>query len=282
MAANQNSNGICTTESFTAENLVKFEECPNGFVYATFNRYSNVNFLGVEGLNANQLESEKDYMLSFRKFISAPNRNGKTYKQFNLDTDPNHERFLKANDSSLNGQLNKDDVMEFNIYLHNNGSPECNLDVSKCNNRFSYAINAILDFTNRFSNNEFKQLNLDLQYEIPDRGDSFTTTRKVKFNKAKTPLTLLKNNQKFRLLSEYEASTDEALTSGFNVNSCEKFERNKCIGIKLTKFIQKSLIAMLSDKMRFTPNYPVLNAFPSTEGNAIYINFFAKVVEEDL
>ena len=196
MAINQNSNGICTTESFTDRDTVTFEDCPNGFTYATFNRYSNVNFLGTAGTSDNQLESEKDYMLSFRKFISASNRNDLTYKQFNLENDPNHERFLKANDNSLNGKLKKDDIVEFNIYLHNNGSAECNLDASKCDNRFSYALNTFLDFTNQFSNNEFKQLKLALQYERPDRGNPLTSTKEFKFNKANTPLSLLKNNQK--------------------------------------------------------------------------------------
>ena len=50
---------ICSGREFSNElEEIQFERCSNGFKFATFNRYANVNIFGAAGNQSNKLESE--------------------------------------------------------------------------------------------------------------------------------------------------------------------------------------------------------------------------------
>lgn len=280
-AINQNSEGVCIDE-VDDDTPVNFFDCRKGFSYATFNRYQNVNFIGIDSTEGANLESEKDYFLSFRKFTKKDERNIENYEEFNILNDPAQENFKKFNDRSLNGSLEKDDIIEFQLYLHNNGSADCNVDPSICDNRFTYAIDADVKFTNNFENNTFRDLSVNLKYKRPSKNNP-NNLKTIDFTRGSISSNLLKANQKFELLSQSDI-TEDALYQGVTKTTCIIDERNNCIDGETIIETQDFLQAFFTEGVILETLNPELpeGAFAASMGNAVYINFFAKVVEEDV
>ena len=281
---------ICSGNEFTNElEEIQFERCPNGFKFATFNRYANVNLFGAAGTQSNKLESEKDYFLSMRKYIPVAERDPKNqnlkYETFQNTTDPNHANFKHYLEFHTQ-ELAEDDIVEFQIFLHNNGNPRCNTNKDLCN-KFTYAVDPVLEIFSNFneSDNTFNALDLTLSYERPRSDDSTSSQshQRAAINN------LLSRNQKLKLLTGEDLTNSQAdvyengnnvLTTGMDISFCQEFESNQidCKTFSRARESQAILTESLKNHININRAADLVehdeNIFLASSGYALKFTFF--------